>query len=88
MASRPAPGNLRGVRGVMAVGVLRVGGKGKAGEEVGWGQGLPRAGQNCPACPLGCTIISKHLPAAGAEEVLGVPGLVQRREDLLQEEVG
>lgn len=35
--------------------------------------------------PLEHTVISEHLPTVGTEEVLGVPGLVQGREDFLQE---
>lgn len=36
-------------------------------------------------CSLGHTLISEHLPTVGTEEVLRVPGLLQGREDFLQE---
>lgn len=47
-------------------------------EYLGWGQ-------DPHTCSLGHTLISKHLPAVGTEEMLGVPGLLQGREDFLQE---
>lgn len=41
--------------------------------------------QDPHTCSLGHTLISEHLPAVGTEEVFGVPGLLQGREDFLQE---
>lgn len=43
--------------------------------------------QDPHTCSLGHTLISEHLPAVGTEEVLGVPGLLQGREDFLQEKL-
>lgn len=43
-------------------------------------------GSGPPHHSLGLTVISEHLPAVGTEEVLGVPGLVQGREDFLCQE--
>lgn len=49
--------------------------------------GGTRVAAGPPRLSPGLTVISEHLPAVGTEEVLGVPGLVQGREDFLQEEV-
>lgn len=51
------------------------------------GGNIQSGGKDPHTCPLGLTVISKHLPTACTEEVLGMPGLVQGREDFLLEEV-
>ena len=54
-------------------------------EGLGWRAAGARQGYGVEQgdVPLRQTIISKHLPAVGAEEVLGVPGLVHGGEDSL-----
>lgn len=69
--------------------VPRIGGK---GETMGSSQRSARSGNTWDGARplhlfLGHTLISKHLPAVGTEEMLGVPGLLQGREDFLQEKL-